>query len=461
MLISDISNRYKNRVFEIFSISIIYLIAFPVTFFLILKNFTGFGYIIINSQIILNFILAVKILVLIGLLIPIIILVISIITGLNRKKIIFFFPLLTSFVIFTLITYFIFIAIIFSFILFCILNEFTSFRPTLLILFFTISLVFLKVIPVTIRGVFKFTKDENIFRIGVVISKKDHPKFFDLIKQVAIKTNSREPKNIVIGLTTDFYVVAKGMVVLDGIKENKIDGETLYISIPFLRVLTINELRGILGHELAHFSGEDTSYAIKFAPVYRKLNDQFISFEQDLNDEDSFNKYVLKIAIYPLVFLFNEFYRKDMKISKIREYRADEIGVQACGSAKDFINGLFKIFIYATVWDWVEKDHYEIVKNKFKIDNINKSFMKEIKSKIDPSNIEPYLKEYLQYQQKHPNDTHPTGYERMKNLKIKLKEINKDTLTKFNPSSASLFKDLKIIEERLTYIMNRIIEYQK
>ena len=48
----------------------------------------------------------------------------------------------------------------------------------------------------------------------------------------------------------------------------------------------------------------------------------------------------------------------------------------------------------------------------------------------------------------------------MKNLKVKLKEIDNKTLTNLKPSASSLFKDLTLIEERLTYIINSIIKYQ-
>lgn len=460
MIISELTNKYKNTPGRILINSLISLLIFPLLFISILKNFSGFGYLIINSQIIIYAIFACKILAVGGFCIPLTILIISKMVGYSRARIAFYFPILTSFTIYSLLAYIIFISLIFCFILFCLLNELTSFRPTLIILFIGISLIFIRIIPVAFQGIFKFTKEEDIYRIGIVLDKEKHKKFFDFVKIIANKINSRLPNNIVIGLTSDFYVVAKGMSILDGVQENKIYGETLYISIPFLRVLTINELRGILGHELGHFSGEDTFYAIKFAPVYRQLNDQFVSFDNELKRDNEFSKFISYIIIYPLIFLFNEFYKKDNAIRKMREYRADQIGSQSCSSAKDFINALFKIYVYSDVWDWVEKDHYELVRNKLKIDNINKAFIKKIKNKVDPDKIELYLKDYLQYQQKHPIDTHPTGLERMKNLKVKLKDINKETLTKLTPSSATLIKDLNLIEERLTYIINRVIEQQ-
>lgn len=461
MKISDISNNYKNKSLLIFFISLINLILFPLIFNFVLQKFSGFGFVIINSQLILNILIANKFLIIIALSIPILILLISIFVGLNRKLISNLFPILANITIYSLLIYYLFLSLVFCFILFCILNEFTNFRPTLILLFITISCVFLYFIPLSIQGIFKFTKEQDIYRIGVVLNKKDHPKIFGLIKNIARKINSREPKNLVIGLTTDIYVVGKGMMVLDGQKQNKIEGETLYLSIPFLRVFTVNELTGIIGHELAHFSGEDTSYALKFAPIYRRLNNQFITYEKELNESDNdFYKAISKISIFPLVFLFNELYRKDSKISIIREYRADKYGAEACGSNKDFISGLCKFFIYGTVWDWVEKDHYEMVRNNLKIDNISKTFAKEIKHKINHLTLSKYLRKFLRYQQKHPSDTHPAGIDRMKNLKVKLKEIDNKTLTNLKPSAASLFKDLTNIEERLTYIINTVIKYQ-
>jgi len=46
--------------------------------------------------------------------------------------------------------------------------------------------------------------------------------------------------------------------------DTKLEGETLHLSLPLARILTLEEIKGITGHELGHFRGADTYYSLKF-----------------------------------------------------------------------------------------------------------------------------------------------------------------------------------------------------
>ena len=181
--------------------------------------------------------------------------------------------------------------------------------------------------------------------VGVSLNEKDHAKIFSLINQISTKINAKKPKNITIGLTPDFYATSANVRIFNGAEEKLLKDETLYISLPYLRVLTIKEFEGIVGHELGHFEGDDTLYSLKFAPIYRRLNEQFIS----LDDEEIKESTLIKLAVYPIIFLFNEFSRKEEKISKAQELKADVFGSKASGDAKVFINGLAKLFTITTL----------------------------------------------------------------------------------------------------------------
>ena len=349
-----------------------------------------------------------------GLLMPFTILLSSIFSGLKRNFIANIFPILTNFIIYGLILYFIFLAILFAYTFFAFLNEIAGLRIIFIIIGFAITLAMLTAIPPITKGISHFVKDSPIMVVGVSLNEKDHAKIFSLVNQISTKINAKKPKNITIGLTPDFYATSAHVRIFNGVEEKLLKDETLYISLPYLRVLTIKEFEGIVGHELGHFEGDDTLYCVKFAPIYSRLNEQFRSLDEDETKESI----LIKLAVYPIIFLFNEFSRKEEKISKAQELKADVFGSKASGDAKVFINGLAKLYIYGLVWDEVENGYREIVRQKVKtkIENLSMEFISHARKNLDKKKLLEFLEHIADYQQEHPNDTHPPFKERMENL---------------------------------------------
>ena len=459
MNISKIYENYKSKSFSLFFISLLQLILIPIFFYNILYSFSGFGFFTINPNFISNIQELTLIPFFIGCFIPFSILFASFCCGLNRNIISFFFSKLVFLTIYGLIIYLILIITIFFFFFFFLLNELFGLKVFYIIIGLIFSISFIFSLKPIIFGICNFVKLKYINRIGVRLDKINHSKIIGVINKIAKKIKAIPPKNIIIGLSTDFYVLSKDVKLFNGVEEKLLKGETLYISIPYLRILTIKELEGIIGHELAHFSGEDTYYTLKFAPYFRRLTEQFISFDNFLKETNNqFSKLFLTLSIYPLIFLYNEFSRKEEKISKIQELRADKYAAQACGNPKIFINALCKLNVYDLVWQNVEKDYYEMVRNKEKnkIKNLSLDFIRTIRNKIDKNKLDAYLKEIYKYEQKHPSDTHPTIEQRMKNLKVSKKDITNKSLTNFLPSAASLIDNIDVVEENMTLIVNEI-----
>jgi len=461
MIIANILKEYKQKSFEIFLISLIILTIFPLVFYLIITSFSGFGFIIINSKIILIFEKLCFTNLLIGFLIPTSIIILSFICGLNRYFISKIFPYLTFFTIYGLIAYITLFAINFSFIFFCFINEIAGLRLFYVIVLIVSFVTFLKILPPIIIGIFNFAKTKRISRIAYILKKESQKNIFSLVQKVAQKIDAKKPDNIVVGLTTDFFASNMKMKIFDGNTEIYIEGETLYISLPYLRVLTIQEFESIIGHELAHFSGEDTVYSILFSPIRIRLNEQFYAFENFLRENKrAIEKTIISIPIYPIIFLFNEFSRKDERIRKQRELIADETGSKAAGSDKTMINALCKLVLYDLFWYDFEKQYYEeISTGTKKIDNLSLNFINIVKKDLDYEKIEVVLDEILKAELKHPGDTHPSIEQRMANLNVSKQEITKESLTNFIPSAATLINDIDIIEKNMTLLLNEMVKY--
>jgi len=462
MNIANILKEYKEKSLIIFFISLSILGALPLLFFLLINNFSGFGYIIINSEFIIFFEKLCLINALLGIFIPTSILIVSFIAGLNRYVISKSFPILTFTTIYGLIFYIFLFVLNFSFIFFSFLNELMGLRLFFIIILIVSSLTFLKILPPIIIGILNFTKLKAIPTIAVILKKEHQNKIFSLVREIAKKLQARIPDNIIVGLTTDFFASNMDMKIFDGKKEIYIKGETLYISLPYLRVLTISELKSIVGHELAHFSGKDTIYTILFNPIKIRLNQQFSAFENFLKKNNrTIEKTIVSFVIYPIIFLFNEFSRKDERISKERELIADMSGSKAAEDSRIMINALCKIGLYELFWDDFEKKYYEEVSLGIKkIDNLSSKFMRLIKEDLDNKKLKIVLHKIFEIEINHPSDTHPSIERRMENLKVLKNEITNESLSNFKPSAANLINDIDIIETNLTLILSELINFK-
>ena len=443
MKLSKLSEDYKNKSLNLFAVNILILGILPMIFYFVLGYFSGFGFYIINTQLILNFQNISLYMLALGVLIPISILFATLFTGLDRNKISNIFPLLTNFVIYGLLFYLATVIIIFIFCFFLFLNELLGLKVIFIVIGAALSLAFFYIFPPLVKGVFNFTKINYVPIVGVSLNKKDHSKIFSVVSDLSKKINAKMPKNIVLGLSTDFFAISKDLKVFNGINQTTLKNETLYISIPYLRILTIKELEGIIGHELGHFEGKDTIYAMKFAPIFRRLNKHFL-------------------AIYPFIFLFNEFSRKEERISKEQELKADKFGADASESSDVFITALSKLYIYDLVWENTKNKFKEIVREKIKnkIKNLSLEFIRTARLLLEKDKLKVYLKNLQFYEQLHPSDTHPPLEDRMKNLGVKMEKISNKSLVNFLPSSASLIPNIDLIEENLTVVLNEIEKFQ-
>ena len=461
MKLSKLSENFKIKSFYLFVINLLILSILPVVFYFVLRNFSGFGFYIINSQLIINFQKVSMYILVLGLLIPISILFASLFTELSRYKISIIFPLLTNFVIYGLLFYLAAVVIIFIFCFFLFLNELLGLKIIFIVIGISLSLSFFYIFPPLIKGVYGFTKINYIPKIGVSLNKKDHNKIFSVVSDLSKKINAKMPKNIVLGLSTDFFAISKDLKVFNGIKEKHLSNETLYLSIPLLRILTIKELEGIIGHELGHFQGDDTIYAIKFAPIFRRLNQHFVALDEEFEKQKKelgTDPFLIKITIFPFIFLFNEFSRKREKIFKAEELKADKYGADASESAKVFITALSKLYIYDLVWNSTKAKFEETARDEVKNNVINLSldFVEDSKQLLKKDKLKLYLKDLQFFEQLHPCDTHPLLEERMMNLNVKMDEISNKSLINFLPSAASLIPNIDLIEENLTVVLNEI-----
>src|SRR6266849_644425 len=101
--------------------------------------------------------------------------------------------------------------------------------------------------------------------LGKSLTPADQPKLWQFVKSLAKEIGTVAPDSIVVGLDPNFYVTEADVICLDG----KLRGRTMYVSLPLCRILSLDEFKAVLGHELAHYRGLDTQFSQGFYPIYR------------------------------------------------------------------------------------------------------------------------------------------------------------------------------------------------
>jgi Zn-dependent protease with chaperone function len=123
----------------------------------------------------------------------------------------------------------------------------------------------------------------------------------------------------------------------------------LYLSLPLMRLLNINELRAVVGHGFSHFRGSDTVYSLKLSQVYRGLSNAINS----LRDEEAGLFGLARLPAISMLFSMLEvFSRNESRISREREFEADAVG-SGISSAKARATALCKVAVYTTLWSRV------------------------------------------------------------------------------------------------------------
>lgn len=98
------------------------------------------------------------------------------------------------------------------------------------------------------------------------VTPADAPELWEAVREVARCLGTEPPDHVVIGMRMNFYVTELDVIHSAG----RASGRTLFLSQPLLKHLTTYEVLAVIGHELAHFLGDDTRLTREFYPLHRK-----------------------------------------------------------------------------------------------------------------------------------------------------------------------------------------------
>jgi len=168
------------------------------------------------------------------------------------------------------------------------------------------------------------------------IQAHKHPQLKELINDLCHILNTDFPDAILLGAGPDFWVAQGKFRTFNG----TVVGRVLCLSMPLLSLLSTTDLRAILAHEFAHFTGDDTVWSARVLPVYTGTATALGLMEAvDASGarEDSGNSSAAELPlIIPRMMLssyLRRFHEINMSLSRIREFRADAIATYAVGAS--------------------------------------------------------------------------------------------------------------------------------
>lgn len=301
-----------------------------------------------------------------------------------------------------------------------------------------------------IGSIFSLSKKLVHTQLGQQILASDQPKMWDLVTSIANDINSKAPDNIVVGIEPTFYATAADVV---GCGDTALKGETLYLSLPLMRLFNKTELKAVIGHELGHFSAKDTEYSTKFAPVYRGLGNSINSLRDSYGGVSDLGKLP---ALFVLSSMYETFAENVASISREREFEADKVGVSV-SSTKDLAYSLTKVILFSSMWNDVQQENIKRL-NEGKISpNLSLIFKDSAAYNLSKKTLEDEKENILNSTISHPTDSHPLLLDRLENIGFDSKDIEIDNILIQGNSCSDLIDDAEQIEVDLTELEHRMM----
>nr|WP_245214805.1 M48 family metallopeptidase [Pararoseomonas indoligenes] len=239
--------------------------------------------------------------------------------------------------------------------------------------------------------------------LGRPVTPEEAPGLWRLLDDLAGRLGALRPDNVVVGLTGGFFV-SSGPKLLEP-SNAALGGRTLYLPLPYLPLLREDEVATIIGHELAHFSGGDTEYSLRFVPIYAGVSrslDAVVAAGADVNGSVS---PLIRPALRLGVFVMDQFHHAVRYWSRLREFAADAAGAGVT-SPDAAARALLRT---SAVHPRIEAvlDAAAEAPAHAPLDLVDATFRLAAERGLDDS------AKYLEEEQPHPTDTHPPTRQRI------------------------------------------------
>ncbi|QQR39916.1 M48 family metallopeptidase [Devosia rhizoryzae] len=157
--------------------------------------------------------------------------------------------------------------------------------------------------------------------IAQAVDRDVAPGLWRLVESFAQRLGAPVPDTIAVGLAQGFFVVSGPVKLLPD--EQTVTGNTLHVPLGHLVFMQLDEAATVIGHELAHFAGEDTAYSQKFLPIYNGFGRSLDAVAAAGRARDGSLSFLTAPALALGYFVSDRFHLAVQHWSRIRELEAD------------------------------------------------------------------------------------------------------------------------------------------
>lgn len=268
------------------------------------------------------------------------------------------------------------------------------------------------------------------------------------VSRLATTLGAAAPDQIVLGLEPSFFVTAAPLQIGS---ERQVQGRTLYLSMPLMRVLERDEFSAIVGHELGHFRGADTEFSTRFSPLYTRLRQAM----EGLNKEEY--SWVSSLAKRPVMFIVHDCYLRfagaERTVGRERELLADRAAVEAT-SADTFARALVKVAACGPIWNQMVHAQLRHLGEGRSFDNMSTVYVSGLEDLGEGVDWVGHRAQWTQFSQPHPVDTHPPLGQRLQAVGVPVEQMAMPVTTP-QDAAIGLIDDPEALEVALTETMSR------
>lgn len=165
---------------------------------------------------------------------------------------------------------------------------------------------------------------------GLPVTPEQAPGLWRHVEELAAKLGALPPEHIVVSLTQGFYVTSSDALVMPA--ETLLRGRTLHIPLLYLGLLDREEIGAVIGHELAHFAGDDTAYSLRFLPIYDGVHRSLCGLLETMAASDPIQGRLMRPSFMLGMFFMQRFDHAVNHWSRERELLADAAGARLVGN---------------------------------------------------------------------------------------------------------------------------------
>lgn len=234
----------------------------------------------------------------------------------------------------------------------------------------------------------------SVEQATVLVSEKEAPKLWQTVRGIATKLQTTAPDQILVGISTPFYVTEFPVTYQSGTTS----GKTLFLSGPLMKKLSVAEITAIIGHELGHFKGEDTLFTQEMTPMLYKF---------DVMMHHLLESIAVSFPAYHILGVFRHAFHKIIaEFRREREFLADACGVTVAGKSA-MASALCHYVYHSEIYELALHTH---LRKKIPLEESLAS------AEVDLAKDENFWKQVSEQKTPHPFDSHPPLAARIEKL---------------------------------------------